>query len=555
MQRIRIQILFDLRNHWQWLSILKLVTLRALNVPSSDLGLRPRSKSHLCRWSFALLCFVVSLSSQENRGIYLEKKQTIPEALPAFQQNRELLPQPVLDDNPEWIDLYWGSWEMAFKHLRQPVPGSALVSNYIDEAFSDNIFQWDTVLMILFARYGHHVFPAIQSLDNFYVNQHENGFICREIREEDGSDFYYFLDFFGTDNLINPPIFNWAETESYRISGDVSRYTMVIPVMERYAEWLEKYRRKSETAHGLYWNTGLGTGMDNTPRHGSGWVDMSSQMVMFYRDLAEMCEITGEETKAGMFREKAELITKRINRFMWNEKDGLYYDVDDAGYQVPWKTIACFWPMLAGVCSESQAQRLVEHITDPGAFWRTIPFPSHAADERGYSAMGDYWRGGVWAPTNHMVIKGLERYGYEKIASDASEKYIDGLSRVYVKTGTLWENYAPDSIAPGNKSRPDFVGFTGCGPIALLIENVIGIRVDAASRTITWFLHRQDRHGIRGLRFGDIETDLLCRATDGARREREIQVKSNQPFNLVIPSGGGQKTYNISEGTSKIQFE
>ncbi|NQT27497.1 hypothetical protein HQ585_19240 [candidate division KSB1 bacterium] len=499
------------------------------------------------------LCLAAQLTSQENRGVYFEKKEYTQKSLPTFSESKDFLPHPVIEGNPDLIDLYWKAWEIAFTKLRQPQDGSTLVSNYIDEAFSNNIFQWDTALMILFSRYGHHVFPAIQSLDNFYANQHENGFICREIREEDGSDFYYFLDFFGTKNLINPPIFTWAETESYKISGDKSRYTMVIPVLEKYAEWLEKYRCKSNTKHELYWNTGLGSGMDNTPRHGSGWVDMSSQMVMLYRDLAEMCDEIGKSKKADKFRNTAASISDRINQFMWNETDGLYYDVDDNGKQVPWKTIACFWPMLAGVCSEHQAEELIRHITDPNSFWRTIPFPSHAADEEGYCPMGDYWRGGVWAPTNHMVIKGVEQYGYDKIASTASEKYLDGLSKVYQQTGTLWENYAPDSVAPGNKSRPDFVGFTGCGPIALLLENVIGIRPNAPDNTITWYLHRDDKHGINNLRFGDITVSLICEPALSGNNKRLIQIETDMPFTLIVRTEEGENQFEVSAGQTKIE--
>ncbi len=112
------------------------------------------------------------------RGIYFAKKQYQPQELPTFAQSRKLLPDPVLDDNPDYLDMYWKCWELAFDHYKKPEPGSGFVSNYMDEAFNPNIFQWDTIFMIMFARYANHVFPAIQSLDNFYCKQHSNGFIC-----------------------------------------------------------------------------------------------------------------------------------------------------------------------------------------------------------------------------------------------------------------------------------------------------------------------------------------------------------------------------------------
>ncbi|MFI5337256.1 MAG: hypothetical protein ACHQ5A_10760, partial [Opitutales bacterium] len=115
------------------------------------------------------------------RGAYFSKKTYAPAPLPDFAASRAALPQPVLADNPEYVELYWRAWELAFAHLRQPPAGSPLVSNYLDAAFSANVFQWDTVFMTLYGRYAHHVFPAIQSLDNFYCRQYANGYICREI--------------------------------------------------------------------------------------------------------------------------------------------------------------------------------------------------------------------------------------------------------------------------------------------------------------------------------------------------------------------------------------
>ena len=64
-----------------------------------------------------------------------------------------------------------------------------------------------------------------------------------------------------------------------------------------------------------------------------------------------------------------------------------------------------------------------------------------------------HWLGGVWAPTNVMIVKGLERYGrtggnptdhgFNEVAAEAAERYLDGLAAVFRKTGTLWENYSP----------------------------------------------------------------------------------------------------------------
>ena len=504
-------------------------------------------------------------SANEQRGVYFQKKayDGARRPLPTFEACRSDLPTPILEDDTALVSMYWKCWQLAFQHLRKVRYGSPFVSDYIDEAFNDNIFQWDTIFMVMFARYAHNVFPAVQSLDNFYCRQHVTGYICREISERTGEDFVYE----GRKNTINPPLFSWAEVESFGVTGDRSRFASVLPVLEKYVDWLnrdgntvtangkewERYgRRAGDSKHRLYWNTGLGSGMDNTPRGGNGWVDMSCQMVIQYNNLAYMCDELGLKDRATINRMKSKEIADRINQWCWNPHDGYYYDVDNDGIQVKWKTAGTFWPLLAGVADAAQANRLVEHLRDPKTFWRPVVFPTLAADQKGYDPNGGYWLGGVWAPTNYMIIKGLQKYGYEDLASQATEKYLAAMANVYEKTGTVWENYAPESFSPGKPAKGDFVGWSGCGPIALLIENVLGFRCDGVDNRLTWHLRRTDRHGIQHLQFGNSTVSVVYDPPISSNARPTITVTSDRPFELVIVQHRIRTTYHLHAGTQRL---
>ncbi|MFI5337903.1 MAG: trehalase family glycosidase, partial [Opitutales bacterium] len=416
----------------------------------------------------------------------------------------------------------------------------------------------DTVFMTLYGRYAHHVFPAIQSLDNFYCRQYANGYICREIVGASGADFV----FEGREHTVNPPLFSWAEVESYRVTGDKSRFAAVLPVLEHYTEWVEQHRRKPGTAHGLYWNTGLGSGMDNVPRRGSGWVDMSVQMVLCYRDLAFMAGELGRTEQQRAWAARAADIAARIRQFMWNEPDGIYYDIEDDGRQVKVKTIAGFWPLLAEIPTAAEADRLLLTLKNPRYFWRTIPFASLSADESDYKPDGRYWLGGVWAPTNVMVVKGLDNYAREGEAAPvfrdfarlAAGTYLDGLYRVYRQTGTLWENYSPDSYSHGVPAQPDFVGWTGCGPIMLLIEDVLGFRPDGAHRRLTWYLGRRDEHGIRGLHFGGAVVDAICAHRRDLNAPADIEVTTDVEIELVVKHPRQDFVRTLPPGTHHVHL-
>jgi hypothetical protein len=176
----------------------------------------------------------------EERGVFFHKKQYIEAPLPTFSESRKSLPSPILEGNPEWVEMYWKCWDLAFTHLRKPDPNSPFVSNYIDEAFNNKIYQWDTVFMVMFWRYAHAVFPAVESFDNFYCRQHPDGYICRAIFENGkiaGQDYSQEFTPRWRDS-INPPLFSWAEVECYRVSGDKTRFAEVLPVLEKYVEWL-----------------------------------------------------------------------------------------------------------------------------------------------------------------------------------------------------------------------------------------------------------------------------------------------------------------------------
>ena len=89
--------------------------------------------------------------------MYFDKKVYTSSELPSFEEARDALPSPIWDENPEWVELYWKAWEIAFSNLQSPPEGSPLVANWIDEGLSPQVFQWDTHFMAMFGRYAFHV--------------------------------------------------------------------------------------------------------------------------------------------------------------------------------------------------------------------------------------------------------------------------------------------------------------------------------------------------------------------------------------------------------------
>ncbi len=496
------------------------------------------------------------------------------EPLPKYEESRHLLPKVIFDGKREYVELYDQTWKMVFNKLMSPPSGSPLVSNWIDEGLSPQIFQWDTNLAIMFGRYADHIFPFIESHDNFYALQHEDGMICRVINENDGTDHYWGL---GVDNAraINPPLYSWVEWENYLVTGDKSRFGKIIPVLEKYGEYIEKNRRGHDTPHRLYWSNGQASGMDNTPRdigrpepgdgwdcHSAidhvGWVDMSSQMVLFYRYLSYICGEAGCADKKVVYEEKADEIAFLINKWMWDEERGLYFDVDTNGQKTKWVTVATFWPMLAGVSDAQQSRRLVENMLDPELFWRQVPLPTLAYNQELYNPTGCYWRGGVWAPTNYMAVQALSRNGYEKEATQLASRFLNAIFEVYKQTETIWEVYSPEAYMPSTNASGvymcmrDFTGWTALAPISMLIENIIGIKADADSGKIVWNITQDCRHGIEGLRFNGVNVSLVATPCEG--KGFSISVECDRELSIELRYDNKIRFMDVSSGKTEIRI-
>ena len=111
----------------------------------------------------------------------------------------------------------------------------------------------------------------------------------------------------------------------------------------------------------------------------------------------------------------------------------------------------------------------------------------------------------------------------------------------------MWENYSPTRVAPGNPARADFVGWSGIGPIAFLIEYAVGLRPDAPNRTLTWTIRSEQRVGCERYRFGGLVVSLVCEAPDRAGR-RELRVEGDGDFHLRVLLNERPHEFDLNAG-------
>ena len=197
-------------------------------------------------------------------------------------------------------------------------------------------------------------------------------------------------------------------------------------------------------------NHGSGNaGLTNFLRSYGGWKTLLVVLI-------DMGKILGHEQDTAWLAEEVEMLTALINDKLWSEEDAFYYDMWRTGLSGV-KSIGAYWTLLADIVPAERLPRLIAHLENPAEFKRPHRVPTLSADHPEYNEHGDYWRGSVWAPTNYMVLKGLERVGYHDLAHEIACNTLDNVVKVFLETDTVWENYSSEHVRPGNPAKTDFV--------------------------------------------------------------------------------------------------
>jgi hypothetical protein len=477
-----------------------------------------------------------------------------PEPLPVYDPAQ--VPQLVADAHPDWVAMYNKAWQLAFTNLRQPEPESGFIASFIDPAFNANTYLWDSCFMTMFGRYARPRFRFMGTLDNFYAKQHDNGFICRELNTYSGKGVFESLD----PRSTGPNILAWTEWTDYQHSHDQKRLHEVFPVLVAYHRWWKDWRTHPD---GSYWTCGWGSGMDNQTRvpdseyhhRHYAWVDATMQQALSCRTLLRMAqEIDRSEFNDELTSELLHL-EQYVNMHMWDEAAGFYYDAAPDGTLSSTKSIAAYWGLLSGIVPEARAARLIDHLNNPTSFNRPHRIPTESYDSPGYNRYGGYWLGSVWSPTNYMVLRGLTENGYHALAHEIARNHVGNLATVFQNTGTLWENYAPESPAPGKPAGRDFVGWTGLSAISIPIEYLIGLRPVHEGAGLLWDIRLTERHGILRYPAGSNNfVDLVCEARHDQHQPPVVSISTKAPIEITMNYGAHGEPLKLAAGEHRLSL-
>ncbi len=163
-------------------------------------------------------------------------------------------------------------------------------------------------------------------------------------------------------------------------------------------------------------------------------VCLNSLLYKTEKDLQEMSTLLGRREEAQLWGRKAIERQKRIMKYLWDERRGLFVDYNFVvGARSTYEYATTFYPLWAGLTSKERARAVVRNLAlfeQRGGL---------AMSRRETQAQWDYPYG--WAPIHLLAVEGLRRYGYAVEADRISSKFLTTVLQNFLLDHTIREKY------------------------------------------------------------------------------------------------------------------
>jgi hypothetical protein len=118
------------------------------------------------------------------------------------------------------------------------------------------------------------------------------------------------------------------------------------------------------------------------------------------------------------------------------------------------------------------------------------------------------------------------------------------MGEVLRDTGEIWENYCSEQSTRGSWSGPGY-SWSAVGPIALLLEVVLGLEPDAVRRRLRWTPPAGEAVGVARYPLGTATIRLEQRPGTAGDR---VVVDTDRPFTLELVQAAATRTVACPAG-------
>ncbi len=163
-------------------------------------------------------------------------------------------------------------------------------------------------------------------------------------------------------------------------------------------------------------------------------VCLNSLLYKTENDLALMASLLGKQKDAERWKEKAADRKQRIQKYLWDEKRGLYFDYNFTTHTLSsYEYATTFYPLWVGLASKEQAEAILKNLS-------MFEQPGGLAMSRVESqAQWDYPYG--WAPIQLLAVEGMRRYGFAAEADRVAYNFLSMVVEDFVTDKFIREKY------------------------------------------------------------------------------------------------------------------
>lgn len=382
-------------------------------------------------------------------GLYSGKKKTLTEVKKIIAEAKQT--------HHKYAQKY-GELAEAFKAIQSVMGWNTLfdkknervitpVSRVWNEAWQGFVlFEWDTYLG-----------AYLMALDHKAL-AYSNAIAVTKWPNPNGNIGHYQMGD-GTIALMSqPPI---GSTICWKIFEKYQEEWFLEEIFPELLNWNRWYHQNRNNQGYLAWGGWKGaeaqiaaweSGLDNAPMYeGVEMLDRDNASVMQLADVglnslftADCQNLAKIARQLGKTAETQELLARAeqyraATQTLW-EAEHQFYLNKHLITQAPSLRLSptLFYPMIAGIPSEDQAQQMIKHhFYNPDEFYGPYLLPSCAKNDPSYDNV--YWRGAIWPPLNFLTYLGLEQYD-QTAASDLANKSYDLFIQAWQKHGCIFEN-------------------------------------------------------------------------------------------------------------------
>ncbi len=196
-------------------------------------------------------------------------------------------------------------------------------------------------------------------------------------------------------------------------------------------------------------------------------VCLNSLLYKTERDLEEMSRLLGKAMDAAEWHKVAENRRQSIQKYLWDERSGLFFDYNlEKKQRSSYRYATTFYPLWAGLATDAQARAVVKNLS---SFERAGGI---AMSEKESQGQWDYPFG--WAPIQLLAVEGMRRYGHSEEADRVSTEFLSMVLENFEHDKTIREKYnvvtrsAETNVAVGYAANVIGFGWTNAAFVELL---------------------------------------------------------------------------------------